>query len=183
MTERRQGGPHRRAGRGHLHRLLARARWRASASARTSIAATLRSQNAVIASGTIETPNERIAVRVSGALDSVERARERGDPRRRPAGAPEGLRARHARLRGSAGAAVPLQRRARHRHRRLDGEGRQHPRPRRRRSTKEMTRIESRSAGRHRRASRRQPAGRWSRSPSAHFTRGAVRSHRHRARS
>jgi multidrug efflux pump len=36
------------------------------------VAATLASQNAVIASGTIETPGERIAVRVSGALDSVE---------------------------------------------------------------------------------------------------------------
>jgi multidrug efflux pump subunit AcrB len=35
------------------------------------LAATLASQNAVIASGTIETPGERIAVRVSGALDSV----------------------------------------------------------------------------------------------------------------
>jgi multidrug efflux pump subunit AcrB len=36
------------------------------------IAATLRSQNAVAASGIVETANERIAVRVSGALDSVE---------------------------------------------------------------------------------------------------------------
>jgi multidrug efflux pump subunit AcrB len=36
------------------------------------VAATLASQNAVIASGTIETPGERIMVRVSGALDSVE---------------------------------------------------------------------------------------------------------------
>src|SRR5688572_19566159 len=36
------------------------------------VAATLQSQNAVIASGTIETPGERIMVRVSGALDSVE---------------------------------------------------------------------------------------------------------------
>jgi multidrug efflux pump len=36
------------------------------------VAATLQSQNAVIASGTIETPAERIMVRVSGALDSVE---------------------------------------------------------------------------------------------------------------
>jgi len=36
------------------------------------VALTLASQNAVIASGTIETPGERIAVRVSGALDSVE---------------------------------------------------------------------------------------------------------------
>ncbi len=35
------------------------------------LASTLASQNAVIASGTIETPGERIAVRVSGALDSV----------------------------------------------------------------------------------------------------------------
>ena len=35
------------------------------------IAETLRSQNSVIASGTVETSNERIAVRVSGALDSV----------------------------------------------------------------------------------------------------------------
>ncbi|HEU4780753.1 MAG TPA: efflux RND transporter permease subunit, partial [Steroidobacteraceae bacterium] len=35
------------------------------------VALTLASQNAVIASGTIETPGERIAVRVSGALDSV----------------------------------------------------------------------------------------------------------------
>jgi multidrug efflux pump subunit AcrB len=35
------------------------------------IAATLRSQNAVIASGVVETANERIAVRVSGALDSA----------------------------------------------------------------------------------------------------------------
>jgi multidrug efflux pump subunit AcrB len=35
------------------------------------IAATLRSQNAVVASGTLETANERMAVRVSGALDSV----------------------------------------------------------------------------------------------------------------
>ena len=35
------------------------------------VAATLASQNAVIASGTIETPGERIAVRVSGKLDSV----------------------------------------------------------------------------------------------------------------
>jgi multidrug efflux pump len=35
------------------------------------VAATLASQNAVIASGTIETPRERIMVRVSGALDSV----------------------------------------------------------------------------------------------------------------
>ena len=35
------------------------------------VAATLASQNAVIASGTIETPGERIMVRVSGALDSV----------------------------------------------------------------------------------------------------------------
>ncbi|HTU65790.1 MAG TPA: efflux RND transporter permease subunit [Steroidobacteraceae bacterium] len=37
------------------------------------VAATLASQNAVIASGTIETPGERIMVRVSGALDSVEK--------------------------------------------------------------------------------------------------------------
>ncbi len=36
------------------------------------VAATLASQNAVIASGTIETPGERIQVRVSGALDSVQ---------------------------------------------------------------------------------------------------------------
>ena len=36
------------------------------------VALTLASQNAVIASGTIETPGERIAVRVSGALDSVD---------------------------------------------------------------------------------------------------------------
>src|SRR5688572_3445548 len=36
------------------------------------VALTLASQNIVIASGTIETPQERIAVRVSGALDSVE---------------------------------------------------------------------------------------------------------------
>src|SRR5689334_22892654 len=36
------------------------------------VAATLASQNAVIASGTIETPGERIMVRVSGALDSVQ---------------------------------------------------------------------------------------------------------------
>ena len=36
------------------------------------VAATLASQNAVIASGTIEAPGERIMVRVSGALDSVE---------------------------------------------------------------------------------------------------------------
>jgi multidrug efflux pump subunit AcrB len=36
------------------------------------VAATLQSQNAVIASGTIETAGERIMVRVSGALDSVE---------------------------------------------------------------------------------------------------------------
>ena len=35
------------------------------------VALTLASQNIVIASGTIETPQERIAVRVSGALDSV----------------------------------------------------------------------------------------------------------------
>jgi len=35
------------------------------------VALTLASQNIVIASGTIETPRERIAVRVSGALDSV----------------------------------------------------------------------------------------------------------------
>src|SRR5882672_6924550 len=35
------------------------------------VAATLASRNAVIASGTIETPGERIMVRVSGALDSV----------------------------------------------------------------------------------------------------------------
>ncbi|HEU5134913.1 MAG TPA: efflux RND transporter permease subunit [Steroidobacteraceae bacterium] len=35
------------------------------------VGATLAAQNAVIASGTIETPGERIAVRVSGALDSV----------------------------------------------------------------------------------------------------------------
>ncbi len=35
------------------------------------IAETIRSQNSVIASGTVETSNERIAVRVSGALDSV----------------------------------------------------------------------------------------------------------------
>jgi multidrug efflux pump subunit AcrB len=35
------------------------------------VAATLASQNAVIASGTIETPGERIMVRVSGALDSI----------------------------------------------------------------------------------------------------------------
>jgi multidrug efflux pump len=35
------------------------------------LAATLRSQNAVSASGVVETANERIAVRVSGALDSV----------------------------------------------------------------------------------------------------------------
>jgi multidrug efflux pump len=35
------------------------------------IAATLRSQNAVAASGVVETNDERIAVRVSGALDSV----------------------------------------------------------------------------------------------------------------
>ena len=37
-----------------------------------TVAATLRSQNAVSASGIIETANERMAVRVSGALDSVE---------------------------------------------------------------------------------------------------------------
>jgi multidrug efflux pump subunit AcrB len=36
------------------------------------VAATLASQNAVIASGEIQTPMERIEVRVSGALDSVE---------------------------------------------------------------------------------------------------------------
>jgi multidrug efflux pump subunit AcrB len=36
------------------------------------VAATLASQNAVIASGTIETPGERIMVRVSGALDSAQ---------------------------------------------------------------------------------------------------------------
>jgi len=36
------------------------------------VANTLRAQNAVIASGTVETANEHIAVRVSGALDSVE---------------------------------------------------------------------------------------------------------------
>ena len=36
------------------------------------VGATLAAQNAVIASGTIETPGERIMVRVSGALDSVE---------------------------------------------------------------------------------------------------------------
>jgi multidrug efflux pump subunit AcrB len=36
------------------------------------VAATLASQNLVIASGTIETPGERIQVRVSGALDSVQ---------------------------------------------------------------------------------------------------------------
>ncbi len=36
------------------------------------VAATLQSQNAVIASGEIQTPQERIEVRVSGALDSVE---------------------------------------------------------------------------------------------------------------
>ena len=36
------------------------------------IAATLRSQNAVIASGVVETANERIIMRVSGALDSAE---------------------------------------------------------------------------------------------------------------
>ncbi|MET0280980.1 MAG: efflux RND transporter permease subunit [Steroidobacteraceae bacterium] len=35
------------------------------------VAATLAAQNAVIASGTVETPQERIAVRVSGAIDSV----------------------------------------------------------------------------------------------------------------
>ncbi|HSD68049.1 MAG TPA: efflux RND transporter permease subunit, partial [Woeseiaceae bacterium] len=35
------------------------------------IAAALRNQNAVVASGVIETPNERIIMRVSGALDSV----------------------------------------------------------------------------------------------------------------
>ncbi|MET0656745.1 MAG: efflux RND transporter permease subunit [Steroidobacteraceae bacterium] len=35
------------------------------------IAETLRSQNSVIASGIVETSNERIAVRVSGAMDSV----------------------------------------------------------------------------------------------------------------
>ena len=35
------------------------------------VASTLRSQNAVAASGIVETANERIAVRVSGALDSV----------------------------------------------------------------------------------------------------------------
>ena len=39
----------------------------------------------MIASGTIETPGERIAVRVSGALDSVDGARERRHSRRRPA--------------------------------------------------------------------------------------------------
>src|SRR5262245_34235335 len=36
------------------------------------IAATLKSQNAVAASGVVETANERIAIRVSGALNSVE---------------------------------------------------------------------------------------------------------------
>ena len=46
-------------------------RWRGWASTPDLLAATLASQNAVIASGTIETPSERIAVRVSGALDSV----------------------------------------------------------------------------------------------------------------
>jgi multidrug efflux pump len=35
------------------------------------VAAALRNQNAVIASGTVETAHERIAVRVSGALDSI----------------------------------------------------------------------------------------------------------------
>ncbi|MGH8313595.1 MAG: efflux RND transporter permease subunit [Steroidobacterales bacterium] len=39
------------------------------------IAATLRSQNAVLASGVVETPNERIAVRVSGQFDTVENIR------------------------------------------------------------------------------------------------------------
>src|SRR5689334_15767596 len=37
------------------------------------VAATLSSQNAVIASGTVDTGQERIMVRVSGALDSVEK--------------------------------------------------------------------------------------------------------------
>ena len=94
------------------------------------LAATLASQNAVIASGTIETPGERIAVRVSGALDSVAAlenvAIRLGDRQVRLP-----FRARDARLQGSAIARVPLQRHARDRHWCFDGEGRQRARSRR----------------------------------------------------
>ena len=104
-----------------------------------------RSQNAVIASGTIETPGERIAVRVSGALDSVSGARERRDSR--SATGRCGLQDFAARERAATKdppvAAVPLQRPAGDRHRRVDGEGRQRARPRRGARKRASTRIES----------------------------------------
>ncbi len=77
-----------------------------------TIMATLRGQNAVTASGVVETANERIAVRVSGALDSLDALKNvtirSGDRQVRLAG----HRSRHARLRRPAGPAVPLQRRS-----------------------------------------------------------------------
>ena len=176
--QRRQGGSHRRAGRGHLHRPVAAADGGLGHRAGT-------------AGRDARQPERRHCLRHHRNAERTHRrarewrarfgrgARKRRHSRRRPAGAPAGFRARDARLQGSAHAAVPLQRHARDRHRRVHVEGRQRARSRRG-ARKGAHAHRERSAGGHRRASRRQPA-RGGRGIRRAVHARIVRGHRHRA--
>ena len=60
----------RRAGRARLRRILGRSNWRASGSTAPRSIAALQAQNAVTPAGIVQTGNEKILVRVSGAFRS-----------------------------------------------------------------------------------------------------------------
>ena len=85
----------------------------------------VRQQNAIVASGTVETKGERVAVRVDGAPTSAERARQPALQRQRPHAHPGRRRRDQARLPGSAADLHALQGQAGDRPRRRHGAGRQ----------------------------------------------------------
>ena len=145
----------------------------------TAIANSLRAQNAIAPSGTIEAGPERISVRVDGQFTSEASLQRHQPARQRPLLPADRRGDDPARPRRSPGFAVPLQRQAGHRagdrH-----EGGVEPARFRRRARKEDARDRRRSADRRRRRQSVGPAGGGGEG-GLRLHRGLVRGHRHRA--
>ena len=107
----------------------------ASASTASALIDALKSQNAVTPAGVVQTGDEKILVRVSGAFRSQQDFSAINFVAGRPHDPPGRHRPGHARSRRSGAADVPRQRPARHRHRHRHAQGRRRhgARPQRRR--------------------------------------------------